>query len=92
MKIFQSKLFERSIKKLHKEQKIALDNEIKKILDNPNIENEKKGELKGVFFYKFKIMNQQYLLSYRIYQDNLELITFGSHENYYRDLKNYLKK
>ena len=39
----------------------------------------------------FKIHTAQFLLSYRFEGENLELITIGSHENYYRDLKKYLK-
>ncbi|HDR47117.1 MAG TPA: hypothetical protein ENN94_05380 [Geoalkalibacter subterraneus] len=33
----------------------------------------------------------QYLLAYRRVQDDLELVVIGPHENYYRDLKHYLK-
>ena len=33
----------------------------------------------------------QYLLSYRIREETLELIMIGPHENYYRDLKSYIK-
>ena len=32
-----------------------------------------------------------HLLSYRVVEDHLELITIGPHENYYRDLSNHLK-
>ena len=91
MKIIQSPLFARKVKKFHKDQKIVLDNQIRKILMNPNIGEEKKGDLKGIFVYKFKMKRMQYLLSYRIQKDVLELITIGSHENYYKDLKTYLK-
>ena len=90
MKIYQSGLFERKIKKLHKEQKLLVDREIKKIAANPKIGEEKKGDLKGVFVYKFKIKTQQYLLAYRKTGDDLELIAIGSHENYYKNLKIYL--
>jgi len=69
-----------------------LDNEIRKILETPSIGNEKTGDLKNIFVHKFKIKEKQYLLSYRTKQDTLELITIGSHENYYRDLKTYLKR
>jgi hypothetical protein len=47
--------------------------------------------LRGVFVHKFKIKQSLFLLSYRIFADNLELIMIGHHENYYRDLKSYLK-
>ena len=92
MKIIQSPLFARTVKKFHKNEKEILDIEIHNILDNPLIGQEKKGDLKKIFVYKFKIKDKQYLLSYRFKKDLLELITIGSHENYYRDLKSYLKK
>ena len=91
MKIFQSKSFENKIKRFPKKEKNILDEEIKKIVENPFIGEEKKGDLKDVFIYKFKIKTIQYLLSYRMINDDLELIMIGPHENYYRDLKSYLK-
>jgi len=91
MKIYQSKSFENKIKRFPQEEKNILDEEIKKIVENPFIGEEKKGDLKGVFIYKFKIKTIQYLLSYRMINDDLELIMIGPHENYYRDLKSYLK-
>ena len=92
MKIYQSRSFEKKIKRLLKKEKNILDQEIKKIIENPFIGEEKKGDLKGVFIYKFKIKTIQYLLSYRMINDDLELIMIGPHENYYRDLKSYLKR
>ncbi len=40
--------------------------------------------------YKFKFYEQEYLLAYKTKDAILELITIDSHENFYRDLKNYL--
>jgi len=91
MNVIQSPQFERKIKKFNKNQKSDLDEQIRKIMKNPGIGEEKKGDLKGVFVYKFRLLNIQYLLSYRFHQGNIELITIGPHENYYRDLKTYLK-
>ncbi|HED37151.1 MAG TPA: type II toxin-antitoxin system RelE/ParE family toxin [Ignavibacteria bacterium] len=91
MKIYQSNLFARKVKRFHHNQKLVLDKIILKIAKDSKIGSEKKGDLKGIFVYKFKINQQQYLLSYRKKGKNLELITIGSHENYYRDLKTYLK-
>ena len=90
MKIYQSSLFARKIKKLHHKQKLILDKEISKIANDPKIGTEKRGDLKGVLIHKFKINKQLYLLSYRKKNKDIELITIGSHENYYRDLKSYL--
>lgn len=92
MKIIQSPLFARTVKKYPKNEKEILDIEIRNILENPLIGQEKKEDLRNIFVYKFKIKKKQYLLSYRLKQDILELITIGSHENYYRNLKSYLKK
>ena len=90
-KVIQSPSFARKVKKFHKKQKEELDNQIRRIMNNPAIGQVKKGELKGIYVHKFKIKDIQYLLAYRIKQNILELIMIGPHENYYRDLKSYLK-
>ena len=92
MKIYQSRIFENKIKKFSKIEKGILDKAIKSITENPVIGEEKKGDLSGVYVHKFKIKTIQYLISCRTINDELELIMIGPHENYYRDLKNYLKK
>ena len=91
MKILQSRSFERKVKKFTKAEKKKLDEQIRKIADNPSIGSEKKGDLRGVYVHKFKIQPVQYLLAYRFADKDLELIMIGPHENYYRDLKSYLK-
>ena len=91
MKILQSRSFERKVKKFSLQEKKALDKQVVKIAENPSIGVEKKGDLRGVYIYKFKIKTVQYLLSYRYIGDDLELIMIGPHENYYRDLKKYLE-
>ena len=91
MKIYQSRLFEKKVKKMSKAEKDASDREVRNIAENPNIGEEKKGDLKGVFVHKFKLKTNLYLLAYRKAGTDLELVMIGSHENYYRDLKSYLK-
>jgi hypothetical protein len=71
---------------------MILDEQIRLILENPNIGDEKKGELSEVYMHKFKIKTIQYLLAYRFNEKKLDLIMIGPHQNYYRDLKRYLKK
>jgi mRNA interferase RelE/StbE len=92
MKIYQSRSFENKVKKLSKEEKELLDDEIRKIADSPLIGEEKKGDLRGIYVHKFKIKSLQYLLSYRMIKSDMELIMIGPHENYYKDLKSYLKR
>lgn len=92
MKIYQSRSFGKKVKKLNDQEKIELDNEIKEIVQNPSVGSEKKGDLRGIFVHKFNLQNQLYLLAYRtIKEESIELIMLGPHENYYRDLKIYLK-
>lgn len=91
MKVIQSRSFEKKVKRFRKHHKKILDKQIQWILDNPAVGQEKKGDLRGVFIHKFKIETIEYLLSCRFVGDALELIMIGPHENYYRDLKGYLK-
>ncbi len=91
MKILQSRSFERKVKKFTKREKNKMDEQIRRIMDNPLIGSEKKGDLRGIYVHKFKIQTVQYLMAYRFVGEDLELVMIGPHENYYRDLKSYLK-
>jgi mRNA-degrading endonuclease RelE of RelBE toxin-antitoxin system len=91
MKIFQSRSFKRKVKKFTKREKNKLDDQIRKIMDNPLIGSEKKGDLRGVYVHKFKLQTVQYLMACRFVDEDLELVMIGPHENYYRDLKSYLQ-
>lgn len=86
-------MFSKTVRKLSSQQKAVLDAEIRRIIADPSIGQEKRGSLKGVFVHKFKIHTVQFLLAYRFPDSQvLELIMIGPHENYYRDLDNYLKQ
>ena len=89
MKVLQTNLFYRSVKKLHNNQKRSLDKAIQKITKNPALGSIKKEDLTGVQVYKFKILNQTTLLAYTYNTKNrtLILLALGTHENFYRDLK-----
>jgi len=88
--IIQSPIFAKQKKKLHKNQLKDLDNAVKTIFENPDIGDIKVGDLQGIQIYKFKSMNDQILLAYEVDLHILHLYAFGSHENFYRDLKKYL--
>ncbi len=92
MKIFQSSSFVKKVKKLNSHQKADLDSAVREIIAYHQTGTEKKGDLRGIFVHKFKVQGVLYLLSYRFAGEDLELIIMGPHENYYRDLKSYLKK
>ena len=90
-KIYLSPAFSRKVKKLKKQEKKELDTAVLDIWNDPAIGQEKAGDLSGVFVHKFKIDKQQTLLSYTHTDSKIYLLTFGSHENFYRDLKKYKK-
>ena len=90
--IIQSPVFVRQKKKLHKQQNKKLDKAVKCILSTPTIGDMKIGDLQGVQVYKFKSNNQQILLAYEVIDSTLFLYAFGTHENFYRDLKKYLTR
>lgn len=81
MRTIQSRLFETKVKKMSKAQKIELDTQIKLIYEDPTVEVEKKGDLRGLFVHKFKIKTLQHLTAYRFTEECLELIMIGTHQN-----------
>ncbi|MBF0275157.1 MAG: type II toxin-antitoxin system RelE/ParE family toxin [Nitrospinae bacterium] len=88
--IVQSPVFAKQKKKLHKQQINDLDIAVKALFHNPALGELKRGDLQTILIYKFKMKNQHLLLAYEVVGSSLFLYTFGSHENFYRDLKNYL--
>lgn len=88
-KIYLSPSFGRKIKKLNPQEKQELDGAIRDILTEPGIGQGKVGDLAGVRVHKFKLNKQLTLLSYRYTDSEIHLLTFGRHENFYRDLKKY---
>ena len=88
MRLLVTPTFIRATKKLHSPQKLELDAALRVISANPAIGEAKVGDLVGIRVYKFRLGNQMCLLAYRILdEESLKLLTFGSHENFYRDLK-----
>tara|TARA_Y100000588_G_C13590900_1_gene642855 strand:- start:171 stop:458 length:288 start_codon:yes stop_codon:yes gene_type:complete len=85
--VSQMPAFKKVFKKLHNNQKEEVKKAIKMIIKNPEIGTAKKGDLSGVYVYKFKIKKQEYLLAYEWVPEERVLLALGVHENFYRDLK-----
>ncbi len=85
--IHQMPAFKRAYKKLHSSHKEKVNQAIQAIISDPKIGEEKKGDLTGVFIYKFKINHQEFLLAYEWKPKERLLLALGVHENFYRDLK-----
>ena len=85
----QTTSFKKAVKKLKANQKKDLDEAVKLIMRDMTLGEQKKGDLAYLFVYKFKMSKQLTLLGYS-YEDGdliLDLLTLGSHENFYRDVK-----
>jgi len=89
MKLIATPRFERATKKLHSDEKQALDDAVRTIAAHPETGEMKKGDLAGVRVFKYRHNTQLLLLAYRVAEDQevIKLLSFGSHENFYRNLK-----
>ena len=88
MRILVTPTFVRAVKKLHKQQKVALDEAVRAIAKQPDVGDAKVGDLAGVQVYTFSMGTLLCLLAYRVLDENtLKLLMVGPHENFYRDLK-----
>jgi mRNA-degrading endonuclease RelE of RelBE toxin-antitoxin system len=88
MRILVTPSFARRAKRLHANEKKALNKAIRAVSADSEIGDEKAGDLVGVFIYKFSIGNEKWLLAYRIVnKKEIKLLLFGPHENFYRELK-----
>jgi len=89
----QSTRFGKAKRRLPPKGQLALDEEVRKIVENPLLGEMKAGALKGVRVRKFKLGPLQLLLAYEFNERRnvIELLDVGPHENFYRDLERYLK-
>lgn len=87
VQVLQSAAFSRAYKKLHKNQKVDVDDAVEAIIKTPSAGEPKRGDLSGVYVYKFKSNSQLMLLAYEFDPETRMLLLLASHENFYRDLK-----
>lgn len=85
--VTQSSVFARAYKKLHLQQKQDVDKAVEAIVLEPLSGEAKRGDLAGVYVYKFKSQNQLVLLAYEFDPKTRHLLLLGSHENFYQALK-----
>lgn len=83
----QMPAFKRVYKRLLAGHQSIVNDAVRAIVANPAIGEEKKGDLAGVHVYKFPLNRQQMLLAYEWDPETRVLLLLGSHENFYRNLK-----
>lgn len=87
IQVKQMPAFKKAYKKLHQHEKQIVNHAIREICNKPELGEAKKGDLAGVFVYKFKIHHQLMLLAYEYDKKSRLLLALGVHENFYRDMK-----
>lgn len=87
VQILQANTFSRAYKRLHRNQQADVDDAISVIVANPSLGEAKKGDLAGIFVYKFSCVGQLFLLAYEYDPETRLLLLVGTHENFYRNLK-----
>ena len=95
--------FNEFVKKAHKPLQLAIEDAVEAVCEKPDIGEEKVGDLAGIWVYKFKFNRLEYLMAYRPPSEEMrrqgddkdkvtiDFYQIGSHENFYADLKRYLK-
>ena len=70
-----------------------LDEQVRAIIAEPLLGEAKTGDLAGVRVHKFGYYGHLYLIAYEVDEQNEQIFIYavGGHENFYRDLKQYLK-
>jgi len=92
MKVFQMPRFKNYVKKLPRHfQQVILD-AVEDVLANPDLGKLKKGDLEGFRIHKFTMVRQLTLIAYKVENDSIVLYQVGPHENFYKNLKKYLKE
>ena len=84
--------FRKFVKKQTRPLQLAVEDEIERIVEDPVIGESKLGDLQGTQVHKFKFQRQNFLIAYRVTEPEIIFYTIGTHENFYRDLKRYLKE
>ena len=85
--------FNRTKKKLPPALKAEVNRQVQMICRTPGIGVKKRQDLSGVLVHKFRLAGQLYLLAYLVDEEEevVTLLALGGRENFYRDLKQYLK-
>ena len=100
------RLFKNFVKKAHKPLQLAISDEVDEVCERPYDGEAKVGDLLGFYVWKFKFNRQEYLIAYRpppkqvadtVGDLEIEFLVIdfykvGSHENFYEDLKHYIKE
>lgn len=92
MSVLYKSVFEKFVKKQTRAFQLAIEDETEKTNKNPDIGEIKKGDLSGFMVHKFKFQKQEYLIAYKLQNNDMVFYMIGTHENFYRELKQYIRE
>jgi hypothetical protein len=91
--------FAQYVKKAHKPLQLAIEDEVEVLCETPEIGEAKVGDLTGIQVHKFRFARQEYLIAYRAPEKGtplefliIDFYQVGVHENFYVELKKYLRQ
>ena len=92
MVILYKSPFKKFVKKQNRAFQLAIEDEAEYIKNSPEIGETKKGDLSDILIHKFDFQRQGYLMAYKLQKDHITYYMIGTHENFYRELKCYIKE
>jgi mRNA-degrading endonuclease RelE of RelBE toxin-antitoxin system len=92
MDILYKSPFKKFVKKQSRPFQLAIEDEVERVVSNQETGEIKKGDLTGFRVHKFKFQRQEYLIAYKTENKGIIIYMIDTHENFYRNLKQYLKE
>jgi len=92
MNVLYKSAFRKFVKKQTRFFQLVIEDEAERILKDPEIGEAKKGDLIGFRVHKFSFHKQEYLIAYKVLKSDLIFYMIDTHENFYRELKRYIKE
>jgi len=84
--------FRKFVRKQTRPFQLVIEDEVEKIAINPEAGKQKKSDLTGFRVHKFSHNRQKFLIAYRLRKTEIVFFMIGPHENFYRELKRYLRE
>ena len=93
LSIIELPKYVKQFKKLRRSVQVAVEDQVEYLLENPLVGEQKTADIFFIRVHKFKVGRQLYLLACELDEpeNTLSLYSIDTHENFYRDLKKYLK-
>ena len=92
MQIFYKSPSRKFVKKQTRSFQLIIEDEVEKTTISPDMCASKKGDLAEFRVHKFFYGKQEFLIAYRFQEAEILFFTIGPHENFYRELKRYLRE